>query len=124
MDQYVGKMLDNRYELLELIGSGGMANVYKTKCHRLNRLVAVKILKSDLAQNADFRRRLVAQDGTVINDGSRSLTPEELLHMDWLCENVEGSIPAFDTLLPYAQPTVRELGIYRDSIPMEKEGSL
>ena len=57
MDQYVGKMLDNRYELLELIGSGGMANVYKTKCHRLNRLVAVKILKSDLAQNADFRRR-------------------------------------------------------------------
>ena len=57
MDQYVGKMLDNRYELLELIGSGGMANVYKTKCHRLNRLVAVKILKSDLAQDADFRRR-------------------------------------------------------------------
>ena len=57
LDQYVGKMLDNRYELLELIGSGGMANVYKAKCHRLNRLVAVKILKSDLAQNADFRRR-------------------------------------------------------------------
>ena len=57
MDQYVGKMLDNRYELLELIGSGGMANVYKTKCHRLNRLVAVKILKSELAQDADFRRR-------------------------------------------------------------------
>jgi len=57
LDQYVGKMLDNRYELLELIGSGGMANVYKTKCHRLNRLVAVKILKSELAQDADFRRR-------------------------------------------------------------------
>ena len=57
MDQYVGKMLDNRYELLELIGSGGMANVYKTKCHRLNRLVAVKILKSELAQDAEFRRR-------------------------------------------------------------------
>ena len=57
MDQYIGKMLDNRYELLELIGHGGMANVYKAKCHRLNRLVAVKILKSDLAENADFRRR-------------------------------------------------------------------
>ncbi|MBD9224126.1 MAG: Stk1 family PASTA domain-containing Ser/Thr kinase [Clostridiales bacterium] len=50
-------MLDDRYEILELIGSGGMANVYKARCHRLNRLVAIKILKSDLAENADFRRR-------------------------------------------------------------------
>lgn len=57
MDQYIGKMLDDRYEMLELIGSGGMANVYKARCHRLNRLVAIKILKSDLADNADFRRR-------------------------------------------------------------------
>ena len=57
MDQYIGRMLDDRYEILELIGSGGMANVYKARCHRLNRLVAVKILKSDLAENADFRRR-------------------------------------------------------------------
>lgn len=57
MDQYIGKMLDDRYEILELIGSGGMANVYKARCHRLNRLVAIKILKSDLADNADFRRR-------------------------------------------------------------------
>ena len=57
MDQYIGKMLDDRYEILELIGSGGMANVYKARCHRLNRLVAIKILKSDLANNADFRRR-------------------------------------------------------------------
>ncbi len=71
-----------------------------------------------------FRRRLVAQDGTVMNDGTRTLTAEELLHMDWLCENVDGEIPAFDTLLPYAQPMVRELGIYRDTIPMEKEGTL
>lgn len=57
MDQYIGKLLDNRYEILELIGSGGMANVYKAKCHRLNRMVAVKILKSDLADSAEFRRR-------------------------------------------------------------------
>lgn len=57
MDQYIGKMLDDRYEILELIGSGGMANVYKARCHRLNRLVAIKILKSDLADNTDFRRR-------------------------------------------------------------------
>lgn len=57
MDNMIGKMLDNRYELLEVIGSGGMAMVYKAKDHRLNRPVAVKILKSDLAEDADFRRR-------------------------------------------------------------------
>jgi len=57
MDQYIGKLLDNRYELLELIGVGGMARVYKARCHRLNRLVAVKILREDMAQDAEFRRR-------------------------------------------------------------------
>jgi hypothetical protein len=71
-----------------------------------------------------FKRLIVSQDGTIINDGSRSLTPEELLHMDWLCNNISGSIPSFDQILPYSQAMVRELGIYRDEIPMEKEGSL
>ena len=57
MDQYIGKMLDDRYELLEVIGTGGMAVVYKGRDHRLNRLVAVKILREDLARVAEFRRR-------------------------------------------------------------------
>ena len=65
MDQYIGKMLDNRYEILERIGTGGMAVVYKAKCHRLNRLVAIKILKADLAQDADFRRRFNAESQAV-----------------------------------------------------------
>lgn len=65
VDSYIGKMLDNRYEILERIGTGGMAVVYKAKCHRLNRLVAVKILKSDLAQNEDFRRRFHAESKAV-----------------------------------------------------------
>ena len=57
MDRYIGKLLDNRYEIMECIGVGGMAVVYKARCHRLNRLVAVKILKPELAQDAEFRRR-------------------------------------------------------------------
>ena len=57
MERYIGKMLDNRYEILEIIGQGGMAVVFKAKCHRLNRLVAIKVLKPELADDAEFRRR-------------------------------------------------------------------
>ena len=57
MERYIGKMLDNRYEILEVIGQGGMAVVFKAKCHRLNRLVAIKVLKPELADDAEFRRR-------------------------------------------------------------------
>ena len=51
MDKFIGTILDNRYELLEVIGVGGTAVVYKAKCHRLNRYVAVKILKEEYAQS-------------------------------------------------------------------------
>ncbi len=65
MDQYIGKMLDNRYEILERIGTGGMAVVYKARCHRLNRLVAIKILKSELASDEDFLRRFQVESQAV-----------------------------------------------------------
>lgn len=71
-----------------------------------------------------FRRRIVAQDGTVKNDGQGTFTADQLLKMDWLCENVQGSIPEFHQILPVAQPIVRELGIYRDRIPAQREVSL
>lgn len=50
----IGRILGNRYELLEKIGEGGMAIVYKAKCTILNRFVAVKILKPEYSNNADF----------------------------------------------------------------------
>ncbi len=65
MDQYIGKMLDNRYEILERIGTGGMAVVYKARCHRLNRLVAIKILKSELASDEEFLRRFQTESQAV-----------------------------------------------------------
>ena len=69
-----------------------------------------------------FRRRIVAQDGSIKNDGTTTLTPEQLIHMDWLVENVVGSIPPFEEIDLRSQPLIRELGIYRDKIPTEKEG--
>ena len=68
-----------------------------------------------------FARKIISQDGTVQNDGNRILTPKDRLNMDWLCENVIGSIPSFDQILPMSRTMVRELGVYRDSIVEEKE---
>ncbi len=65
MDQYIGRFLDDRYEILEIIGTGGMAVVYKARCHRLNRLVAIKILKDEFAQDEEFRRRFRAEGEAV-----------------------------------------------------------
>ena len=65
MDRYLGTMLDNRYELLEMIGSGGMAVVYKALCHRLNRYVAVKILKDEFAKDEDFCEHFKAESHAV-----------------------------------------------------------
>ncbi len=65
MDKYIGRLLDNRYEILEIIGTGGMAVVYKARCHRLNRLVAIKILKDDYLQDEEFRRRFHSESQAV-----------------------------------------------------------
>ena len=85
-----------------------------------------KLLRKAMVDSAidPFRRRVIAQDGSVKNDGSRTFTPGQILHMDWLVENVIGEIPPFEEILPVSQRMVRELGVYRDSIPAEKEGKI
>lgn len=64
-DKYIGKILDDRYEILELIGTGGMANVYKALCHRLNRYDAVKIMRDDTAADECFRKRFRTESQAV-----------------------------------------------------------
>ena len=53
----VGKMIGNRYEIISRIGAGGMANVYQARCTILNRIVTVKVMRSELAEDKDFVRR-------------------------------------------------------------------
>lgn len=57
MDKNIGKMLDGRYELLELIGVGGMADIYRAMDIQENNIVAVKILKNEFSGSEDFLRR-------------------------------------------------------------------
>ncbi|OPJ61760.1 Stk1 family PASTA domain-containing Ser/Thr kinase [Clostridium oryzae] len=71
----IGTMLNNRYELLEKIGEGGMSVVYKAKCHKLNRYDAVKVLKKDYNNDVDvvekFKREATAianlSDNNIVN---------------------------------------------------------
>ncbi len=89
MDKYIGRLLDNRYEILEVIGTGGMAVVYKARCHRLNRLVAIKILKDDYLEDEEFRRRFHSESQAVamlshpnivsIYDVSRSVSEDYIV---------------------------------------------
>lgn len=50
----IGMLVSERYEILEKVGTGGMSDIYKAKCHKLNRLVAMKVLKQEFSENTDF----------------------------------------------------------------------
>lgn len=66
-----------------------------------------------------FCTRIRDQAGLLRNDGDAGFSPEEILAMDWLCDNVDGSLPPFEQLRPESRDTVRALGLYRESIPPE-----
>jgi len=61
----IGAVLGNRYEILELIGTGGMANVYKAKCTLLNRNVAIKVLKEEFKDDDEIKKRFNIESQAV-----------------------------------------------------------
>lgn len=64
-ESLIGKLLDNRYEIESVIGEGGMAVVYKAFCHRLNRFVAIKVLRDEFAEDEEFCRRFLAESHAI-----------------------------------------------------------
>ena len=64
-ESFIGRVLDGRYEIQSIIGEGGMAVVYKAMDHRLNRQVAVKIMRQEMAADEEFRRRFLAEAHAV-----------------------------------------------------------
>jgi len=80
-------------------------------------------LKKGIRENAldPYEFRIVDQQGNVRNDGYRWMMADEIMHIDWLCDNVDGSIPCWDELLPMSRNMVRLLGVYRDQIPPETD---
>ena len=64
-DRHLGQVLDDRYELLSVIGEGGMAVVYKALDRRLNRYVAVKIMREEMAADEEFKQRFFAESQAV-----------------------------------------------------------
>lgn len=86
----------------------------------------VEALKNSIVEGRldPFRRVMCDQEGIVRNDGNRWLSPSEILHMDWLSDTIEGTVPKFSELLPVAQNIVRLLGVYREEIPPVKDGPI
>ena len=64
-----------------------------------------------------FLRPIRDQQGKLRSDGSRGFTPDELMHMDWLCENVVGHIPTLEEVIPESRATVQLLGVFQEDVP-------
>ena len=78
-----------------------------------------ELLRGGLRQGKvdPFRRPIRDQQGTLRCDGTRGFTPDELMHMDWLCENVIGHIPTLEEVIPASRATVQLLGVFQEDVP-------
>ena len=84
-----------------------------------------RILKEGIVEERidPFARAIRAQDGKVISDGTRTFSMDELMRMDWLCDSIDGAIPAYGELKPISQRLVRLLGLKREEIPPARGGA-
>lgn len=103
MDRYLGQLLDNRYEILEVIGSGGMAVVYKALCHRLNRYVAVKVLKDEFANDNEFREHFRAESQAVAMLSHPNIVSVYDFSRDYNCQYIVMELLEGITLKQYMQ---------------------
>lgn len=82
-----------------------------------------RLLKDGIGSGAvnPFLTRIVDKDGIVRCDGETPLTPDEIVKMDWLCDNVDGIKPEFEDILPQSRELVQLLGVYREKPVQEAE---
>lgn len=112
-----GKREDHAVNYWWGIASGVIGLQWSDKLPEGTKALA-NLLKEDFKQGIldPFHRNIVSTDKVVRNDGTKVFTPEEILHMDWFCDNVIGEIPAFEALTEKGQNIARLQGIYRDQI--------
>ena len=84
-----------------------------------------RLLKNGIADGSidPFLTRIVDREGILRSDGTHLFTAEELMEMDWFCDNVDAVIPGFEELIPASRETVRLLGLYRGDLAPETEVS-
>ena len=84
------------------------------------------ILRAGLISGAvdPFACRIVGQDGGLKNEGLTGFSPDQIIHMDWLCDAVDGHIPEYDELKEESRSMYRMQGIHRDRLPADKEEAL
>lgn len=86
MENYIGQTLGDRYEVLEVIGTGGMAIVYKAYCKVLNRYVAIKVLKDEFSSDEEFRKRFYNEAQAVAK-----LSQNNIVSIYDVCHDTNGA---------------------------------